>query len=61
MLGDVLRLAPGDQVVVDGTLIGSGRLDMDESLLSGESDLVPKAAGDAVYSGSFCASGGGYF
>ena len=34
-----------------------GRMDMDESLLTGESDLDPQAAGDAVYSGSFCVTG----
>ena len=30
---------------------------MDESLLTGESDLVPKQAGDLLYSGSFCVAG----
>ena len=57
VLGDVLALTPGDQVVVDGVVVGDGRMDMDESLLTGESDLVAKAAGDLVYSGSFCVSG----
>jgi cation-transporting P-type ATPase E len=57
VLGDVLALRPGDQVVVDGVVVGDGRMDMDESLLTGESDLVPKAAGDVLYSGSFCVSG----
>ena len=55
--GDVVRLRSGDQVVVDGVVIGAGRMDMDESLLTGESDLVPKGIGDLVYSGSFCVNG----
>ncbi len=38
-----------------------GRLEADESQLTGESDLVPKRPGDGVYSGSFVVSGGGRF
>jgi cation-transporting ATPase E len=57
VLGDVLALGPGDQVVVDGQIVGEGRVEVDESLLTGESDLIPKQAGDAVYSGSFCVTG----
>lgn len=57
VLGDVLYLQPGDQIVVDGTLVGEGRVEVDESLLTGESDHIPKADGDPVYSGSFCISG----
>jgi magnesium-transporting ATPase (P-type) len=53
----VLRLRSRDQVVVDGILIGAGRIDMDESLLTGESDLVSKSSGDRLYSGSFCVNG----
>jgi cation-transporting ATPase E len=58
VLGDVLVVRPGDQIVVDGQVIGDGRIDVDESLLTGESDLIPKRAGDTVYSGSFCVTGG---
>jgi cation-transporting ATPase E len=57
VLGDVLVVRPGDQIVVDGQVVGAGRIDVDESLLTGESDLIPKRAGDAVYSGSFCVTG----
>jgi cation-transporting ATPase E len=57
VLDDVLVLRPGDQIVVDGEVVGEGRVDVDESLLTGESDLVPKQAGDPVYSGSFAANG----
>ncbi len=59
--GDLLALHPGDQVVVDGVLVESGHLELDESLLTGESDRVPKQAGDTVLSGSFCVNGNGVF
>lgn len=55
--GDLLVVRPGDQIVVDGPLVGTGRLEVDESLLTGESDPVSKRAGDMLYSGSFCISG----
>ncbi|MER3432665.1 MAG: haloacid dehalogenase [Leptolyngbya sp. ERB_1_1] len=57
VLGDTLVLRPGDQVLVDGQIIGEGRVEIDESLLTGESDLIVKVAGKPVYSGSFCVSG----
>ncbi|MGQ9870239.1 HAD-IC family P-type ATPase [Leptodesmis sp.] len=57
VLGDILLLHPGDQIVVDGSIVGDGRIEVDESLLTGESDSIPKVAGDPVYSGSFCVSG----
>lgn len=57
VLGDILLVRPGDQIVVDGAVVGSGRMEVDESLLTGESDLIPKQAGDEVFSGSFCVNG----
>jgi len=57
VVGDVLVVRPGDQIVVDGSVVGAGEIKVDESLLTGESDLIPKQAGDPVYSGSFCVSG----
>ncbi len=57
VVGDLLVIGPGDQVLVDGALAGEGRLEMDESLLTGESDLIPKRAGDTLLSGSFVVSG----
>ncbi len=58
--GDVLKLTPGDQVVVDGAVL-SGRMALDESQLTGESDLVHKEPGDLLFSGSFCVSGDGCY
>lgn len=57
VLGDVIVVNAGDQIVVDGRVVGDGRIDVDESLLTGESDLVTKSAGDEVLSGSFCVNG----
>jgi cation-transporting ATPase E len=57
VLGDVLVVRQGDQIVVDGQVIGDGRMEVDESLLTGESDPVPRRAGDPVHSGSFCVTG----
>ncbi len=59
--GDALSIRPGDQIVVDGSLISEQRVDVDESLLTGESDHVPKETGDELLSGSFCVSGEGVF
>ena len=61
VLDDVLELRPGDQVVVDGAVVSSAGLEIDETLLTGESDPVAKAADDGVLSGSFVAAGGGRY
>jgi cation-transporting ATPase E len=57
VLGDVLLAEPGDQIVVDGQVVAPGQMDVDESLLTGESDPMPKQEGDEVHSGSFCVRG----
>ena len=57
---DVLELRPGDQVVVDGEVVAARGLEVDESLLTGESDPVFKAPGDRVMSGSFVSAGAGW-
>jgi cation-transporting P-type ATPase E len=57
VLGDTLLLRPGDQILVDGAIVGSGKIEADEALLTGESDLIQKTLGEPVYSGSFCVSG----
>ena len=61
VVGDVIRARPGDQIVVDGRVVGPGYLELDESLLTGEADLVVKHAGDGVLSGSFCVAGDGWY
>lgn len=63
VVGDTLRVKPGDQIVVDGRMLSDegASYAVDESLLTGEADLITKQSGDAVYSGSFCVTGGGYY
>lgn len=55
--GDLIVVRAGDQIVVDGKIVDGGRIDVDESLLTGEADLIPKTAGSEVLSGSFCVTG----
>jgi cation-transporting ATPase E len=61
VLDDVIEMGPGDQVVVDGVVVAETSLEVDESLLTGESDPVVKKTGDPVLSGSFVASGSGAY
>jgi len=56
---DVLPIAPGDRMVVDGRLLTSDALEIDESQLTGESDAVLKEPDDPIHSGSFCIAGTG--
>ncbi len=58
---ELLILKPGDQIVVDGSVESAVGLDVDESLLTGESDSVTKRPGDDVMSGSFVSSGSGLY
>ena len=52
VLDDVLELGRGDQVPVDGTVLGADGLELDEALLTGEAEPVRKQPGDTVPSGS---------
>jgi Cu+-exporting ATPase len=55
-VGDVLRVRPGDNIPIDGTVI-EGRSAVDESMLTGEPVPVEKADGDAVTGGTLNGSG----
>jgi len=59
--GDLVRLAAGDQVVADGTLVQAEALALDEANLTGESELAVRGAGEAVWSGSFAVEGAALF
>lgn len=61
VVDDLVVLRPGDQVVVDGEVVEADHLQVDEALLTGESDPIGKDAGDPVLSGSFVVSGGGAY
>ena len=56
--GDVVRVRPGDQVVVDGPLV-LGTAEVDESLLTGESEAQRRTVGDDLLSGSHSVGGSG--
>ena len=58
---DVIVLNAGDQALVDGEILEDEYLELDESLLTGESHTVRKHVGDNVYSGSFCITGKGCY
>lgn len=59
VLDDLVALRRGDQVPVDAEVLAADGLDLDESLLTGESDAVPKRPGDTVLSGSAVIAGTG--
>ncbi|MEZ5118627.1 MAG: HAD-IC family P-type ATPase [Candidatus Nanopelagicales bacterium] len=57
VLDDLVLISTGDQIAVDGDVLQAAGCEVDESLLTGEADPVPKAAGDELLSGSFVVSG----
>ena len=61
VMDDIIRLSSGDQAQVDGEILSSNSLEMDESLLTGESRTVRKRTGDTIYSGAVCITGEGYY
>jgi len=61
VLDDLLEVGPGDQVVVDGKVLDSTGLEVDESMLTGESEPVGKSPGEEILSGSFVVAGGGSY
>jgi cation-transporting P-type ATPase E len=61
VVDDLILLGRGDQVVVDGRVQASNHLEIDESLLTGESVPIYKNTGDQILSGSFCVSGNGTY
>ena len=56
VLDDIVCLKTGDQVPADARIL-EGSLEVNESLLTGESDNLPKNEGDELFSGSFVTSG----
>jgi len=61
VLGDLCDLRAGDQVVADGIVQSVDGLELDESMLTGESDPVTKDEGAEVLSGSIAVAGRGRF
>ena len=56
VLDDVVKLKPGNQVVTDSTIL-EGRVEVNESFITGEADAIFKQKGDSLLSGSFIVSG----
>ena len=56
---DRILLRPGDQILVDGPVLESEGMQVDESLLTGEADPVARAVGEQLLSGSFVVAGSG--
>ncbi len=56
VLDDIVIFGAGNQIPADATVI-DGQIQVNESLITGESDEITKAAGDTLLSGSFVVSG----
>ena len=56
VLDDIILFETGNQICADSILI-EGNVEVNESLLTGESDAIIKKPGDVLYSGSFIVSG----
>lgn len=61
VVDDLVELAPGDQVVADGRVVGSAGLMLDESILTGETEPVARGETEEVRSGSFIVEGAGAY
>ncbi|MDP9255670.1 MAG: HAD-IC family P-type ATPase [Actinomycetota bacterium] len=59
VLDELIALRLGDQIVTDGVVRSSAGLQVDESLLTGESQPIDKRPGDPLLSGSFVVAGTG--
>ena len=57
VIDDLVLISTGDQIAVDGDVLQAAGCEIDESLLTGEADPVPKSTGDELLSGSFVVSG----
>ncbi|MGZ6705812.1 MAG: HAD-IC family P-type ATPase [Solirubrobacteraceae bacterium] len=59
VVGDLVRLQAGDQLLADGVVERSDGLLLDEAILTGEAEPVARRAGDGVRSGAFAVEGAG--
>ena len=55
-VGDIVLVRPGARVPADGTVI-EGAADVDQSMITGESQSVPKGTGDKVIAGTVASRG----
>ena len=59
--GDLVEVAAGDQLIADGRVVVARDLRIDESILTGESEPVTRAAGEELRSGAFAVEGVGSY
>jgi len=57
VMDDLIHLSPGDTIIADGLLVSASYLELDEALLTGESDSVLRNSGEQVKSGVVCLTG----
>jgi cation-transporting ATPase E len=57
VLGDIVLANRGDEIQLDGRVVGATTASIDESALTGESHAIDKSIGDTVMSGSAVLSG----
>lgn len=57
--GDIMLLSMGNQISADATVVYN-EMEVNESLLTGESDVIVKKVGDILYSGSYVVGGKAY-
>jgi len=55
--GNIIQLQAGDETPADGVLVKSNGLEVDESMLTGESLAVEKSSNETVYAGSVIVAG----
>lgn len=59
VLDDIMLLKTGNQICADA-IVKEGKLEVNESNVNGESDVITKKVGDFLYSGSYIISGNAY-
>ncbi len=60
VLDDLMVLRAGDEIPADAIVVDSYGLQLDQSMLTGESDAIDKTKGDEVLSGSVVVAGSGF-
>lgn len=57
VLDDIVSISAGEQIAADLTVLDTSYIEMNEAILTGESDAVEKKRGDEILAGTFVASG----
>lgn len=57
VIGDIVLIGPGDQLPIDGVIVGEGKVLIDDSALNIESNHGIRNQGEKVFAGSICLTG----